>query len=308
MIRAVISDLSKVLLFRNDNSKLGQLNDYHEELLKQGNYDFWKYFMLNKELLNFYKKISSKISLYILTSRYIQEYPPLQKELKLISRRVFSAARLGISKNKPELYKKLTGLLRLSPNEIIFVDDFELNIKATKKAGFHTILFKNTILTINKLTQKVVIQNFKAKIQKIVEQACILKNKYTNEKDALVNYACIFCQSKREFKQLLKLAEKLGHVVKQTPTGPLFHIKPLKTIAGDLRLLKIRKPDPTRPEEGDADFTVVEYERFKKKHLKFSNFKLIKRPNLEMIELVDKEFNVRAYFSHPPVIKLLGIR
>lgn len=73
-------------------------------------------------------------------------------------------------------------------------------------------------------------------------------------------------------------------------------------------LLKIRKPDPTRPERGDADFTLRDYNSFKEKYLKDAeHFKLIDRGNFEMIELKDPKFDVRSYFSNIPLTVQLGI-
>ena len=144
-------------------------------------------------------------------------------------------------------------------------------------------------------------------IEEIVKKANDLKNKYTSEKNALVNYACIFSQNKEQFNHLLAVAQRIGSVIEETPTGPLYHIQPLKTVAGNLRLLKIRKPDPTRPELGDADFTVENYPEFKRKYLSQKGFNLIVRKNFEMIELVDSQFNVRAYFSSLPLNKQFGI-
>ena len=150
-------------------------------------------------------------------------------------------------------------------------------------------------------------KNFKLKIQGIVKQAASLKNRYTDEVNAPVNYACVFCQSEKEFKELSKLTKEIGKIVKQTYSGPLFYIKPLHTVAGKLKLLKIRKPDLTKPEEGDADFTVKDYQQFKERYLKLPNFKLIKRPEFEMLELMDNDFNVRVYFSHPTLLEILKI-
>jgi len=144
-------------------------------------------------------------------------------------------------------------------------------------------------------------------VQKIVGQANNLKNKHTAEINAPVNYACIFSQSKEEYNELLETVQKIGKVIKKTPTGLLFQISPIKTIAGNLQLLKIRMPDSTRPERGDADFTVTDYTDFKKKYLSKKEFKLIERENFEMIELMDKEFNVRAYFSNPPPDEQFGL-
>ena len=138
-------------------------------------------------------------------------------------------------------------------------------------------------------------------VQEIVRNANNLKNKHTSEKGALINYACIFSQDKKQYDELSILTRKIGKVVKETPTGPLFSIPSIDTIAGKLRLLNIRKPDSTRPELGDADFTILDYTKFKKTYLPQKGFKLIVRENFEMIELIDPEFNVRAYFSSPPL-------
>lgn len=151
-------------------------------------------------------------------------------------------------------------------------------------------------------------EDLKIKILYIVEKAAALKNKHTDEKNATVNYACIFSQNKKEYDKLIETAHKIGKVVEETHTGLLFQIEPLKTVSGILKLLKIRIPDVTRPELGDADFTVSDYLEFKKKYLPKEGFKLIKkREDFEMLELIDSEFDVRAYFSNPPLDKQLGI-
>ncbi len=144
-------------------------------------------------------------------------------------------------------------------------------------------------------------------IRRIVRESCELKNEFTDQQNAVVNYACIFCQNQEEYDEFLDLAWKLGKIIRETSTGPLFHIKDLETVSGKLKLLKIRKPDKTRPEKGDADFTVTNYSDFKAKYLNESGFSLIKRENFEMIELVNPKFNVRAYFSNPPLDQQLGI-
>jgi len=51
-------------------------------------------------------------------------------------------------------------------------------------------------------------------------------------------------------------------MIQKTEKGSLFKIFPIATIAGELQLLKIRNPDSTRPERGDADFTVFDYLSF----------------------------------------------
>ena len=152
------------------------------------------------------------------------------------------------------------------------------------------------------------IEDLKAYIEKIVAQAKRLKDKYTDQADAPVNYACVFCHNNQEFDEYSSLIQQAGKVIKQTQTGPLVQIEPWTTVAGELQLVKIRRPDPTRPQQGDADFTVKDYQRFKEQYLPLPNFSLIVRDEFEMIELKGPDFDVLAYFSHPTLEELLAIK
>jgi hypothetical protein len=124
-----------------------------------------------------------------------------------------------------------------------------------------------------------------------------------------INYSAIFCQNDAELERLKKEASQIGDVIEETPTGPLYKFhEPLQTVAGPLWLLKVRKPDPTRSERGDADFTLTDYNSFKEKYLKDTeHFKVIDRGNFEMIELKDPKFDVISYFSNIPLTVQLGI-
>lgn len=150
-------------------------------------------------------------------------------------------------------------------------------------------------------------EELKALVQKIVAEARRLNATHTDEPDAPVNYACIFAQSQAEYEEMVNVARQLGPVADDTATGPVFHIAPLSTDAGTLRLLKIRRPDPKRPERGDADFTVADYDAFKKRHLSKPGFGLIQRKHMEMLELIDPSFNVLSYYSHPTLAEVLKL-
>ena len=152
------------------------------------------------------------------------------------------------------------------------------------------------------------LEGLKIKVKNIVEKATALKNKHIDDKNTPINYACIFSQSKEEYDELLDITRKIGKVIKETPTGLLFHIEALQTVSGVLKLLKIRIPDSTRPELGDADFTIFNFPDFEKKYLFKNGFKLIKKEDFVMIELMDSDFNVRAYFSNPPLDLQLDIQ
>lgn len=145
-------------------------------------------------------------------------------------------------------------------------------------------------------------------VKGIVSDATNLKDKNTRKFTAKVNYCCVFCQNETEFSKLKTVIEQNGKLANETETGPVFVVQGIPTVAGMLRVLKIRKPDPSRKERGDADFAVNNYTEFKAKFLGFPGFKLIERPEFEMIELIDKKFDTRVYFSNPPVEDHSGIK
>lgn len=135
-----------------------------------------------------------------------------------------------------------------------------------------------------------------------------LKNKHTDEYDAPIEFVCIFCQNDKEFEVYTKSIEKIGKIVERTQSGFSYQLdKPIRTIAGPLRLVKIRKPDPNRPERGDADFN-TDYQNFKKHHEGDPKFEFIKREKFEMLRLSHPEFDVMACFSNIPKSKVLGIK
>lgn len=130
-------------------------------------------------------------------------------------------------------------------------------------------------------------------------RATALKNKYTKERNATAAWACIFAQNNDEYNELLDEAKKFGSILKETSSGPIFILD--EAIGGTIKVLKIRKFDPNKKERGDADFTISNYNIFKEENLNKANFKLIPRDNFEMLELMDPNTNVLAYFSNPPI-------
>lgn len=140
----------------------------------------------------------------------------------------------------------------------------------------------------------------------IVKEAEILKDKYTDQKNIPVYYACIFCQTDNEYKEFVEEAYKIGKKVEERPNSLLFRITPIETSAGKLEILRVRQQDEKFKERGDADFVVNDYESFKEKYSNQPGFKLIPRNDSEMIELYKEGENVRVYFSAPELIKSLS--
>ena len=144
--------------------------------------------------------------------------------------------------------------------------------------------------------------------QDIVAASKCLSETYTDTKDVPVNYVCVFTHSNKEFVDLVNCSKEMGEIAHETATGPVFLISPISTVAGMLRILKIRKPDANRPERGDADFTLSDYPSFKDKYLGQLGFKVIVRPEMEMMELINPCYNVLVYYSYPTLAEVLKIK
>ncbi|MCH8821864.1 hypothetical protein IID23_05100 [Patescibacteria group bacterium] len=142
----------------------------------------------------------------------------------------------------------------------------------------------------------------------IVNETIQLKNKYTDEISAPIDWVAVFAQNGQEYESFLKETRSMGKIVKDTSTGPIFKLdSPIKTKAGELFIIKIRKPDKTRPQRGDADFRIDNYKEFKEKYFSDKHFSLIERKDYQMLELKDSDFDVLVYFSNPPISKVLGL-
>ncbi len=106
----------------------------------------------------------------------------------------------------------------------------------------------------------------------------------------------VFAHSQPEFELLCGILTKIGEPYNYN-NGPRVELhEPIEVGENYITHLRIRKPDPERPQVGCNDFE-TDYKTFKSEYLsKYpDNLNLIKRPEYEMIELHDKEFDVLAY-------------
>jgi len=92
-----------------------------------------------------------------------------------------------------------------------------------------------------------------------VAEANRMRQKHAQHFTGHVGYCCIFAQSPEEYNTLDSAAKTLGRIAQDTPTGFTYLVPGIDTDAGLLRILKIRKPDVTRKERGDADFSLLNY-------------------------------------------------
>jgi len=115
-------------------------------------------------------------------------------------------------------------------------------------------------------------------------------------KDFPIKSLTVFAHSNSEFELLTEILAKIGKPYNYN-NGPRVELyEPIEVGKNRITHLRIRKPDPERPQVGCNDFE-TDYETFKSEYLSeyADNLNLIKRPEYEMIELHDKEFDVLAY-------------
>jgi len=145
MIKAIVSDFSRVILFPKDSIYEGSLNSLHKEKSLLSNYNPLDYFNLNTELLDFYKSQKEKVNLYIFTTDSIQDAPEFKPFLEPIFTKIFSALKMGFSKKDPEAYKLITRELGCDPCEIIYIDDAVENIEAASAVGIKVVLYADSL-------------------------------------------------------------------------------------------------------------------------------------------------------------------
>ena len=158
MIKALVSDFSRVLLSPKDDNYTEGLNTLHKKLSAGGDYDFWSYFRLNQDFLAFSKTISEHIPVYMFTTEYIQEHPALQPELSGIFKKVFSGARLGLKKVDAQSYHFIAKEIGLKPEEILYIDDKQANLDAAKETGMVVIRYETNDQAKKDITEE--LKNF----------------------------------------------------------------------------------------------------------------------------------------------------
>lgn len=107
----------------------------------------------------------------------------------------------------------------------------------------------------------------------------------------------VFSHSENEFEFLKELLSTMGSPYNENNGPRVTLYEPIVVDNNTITHLRIRKPDPERPQVGCNDFDVKEYETFKAEYLAKhpENLVLIKRPDYEMIEFRHPDFDVLAY-------------
>lgn len=154
MLKAILSDFSRTLLFPKDASYQESLNKLYSTVKETKDFNFFDHFTWNQELEDFYADLSLKmdISINIFTTETIQEDPALENILCRTFSNIFKVSDInGLKKDNPAAYIKICSLLDLKPEEVLFIDDSMVNIKAAEEAGLMVMQYTSVATLKNKL-------------------------------------------------------------------------------------------------------------------------------------------------------------
>lgn len=112
-----------------------------------------------------------------------------------------------------------------------------------------------------------------------------------------VTSATVFSHDPDEYRILSEILSGLGKEYDRVNGLRVVLHEPIKIQSHMITHLRVRPPDPNRPQVGCCDFNVQNYEIFKREQLKShaQNLRLIERPEYEMIEFFSPEFDILAY-------------
>lgn len=150
MVKALLFDFSRVLLFPKTEEPVESINGLHRQLSQQDDYNFFDHFSLNEELMEVLQKLQSEYPLYMFTSETIQEAPELAESLKIFQK-IYSGLRLNLNKKDVASYKKIAADIGVKEEEIVFVDDSLANIEAAREAGIEVIHYQNNSQLLDSL-------------------------------------------------------------------------------------------------------------------------------------------------------------
>jgi len=151
MIKAIIFDFSRTLLFPVDENYKGGLNDLYKSVKDKEDFKFTNYFYLNNSVLEIAKNLKNNFNLYIFTTETVQDDPQIKSEIEEIFIKVFSAKSIGYSKKDIRSYKFIINELSLKSGEIVFIDDSTENLLVAEKAGITTIKYEGFDKFLQKL-------------------------------------------------------------------------------------------------------------------------------------------------------------
>jgi epoxide hydrolase-like predicted phosphatase len=116
--------------------------------------DFFLGDQVDEELVAFIRGLRPKYRTGMISNAW-SELRPWLNELQIADAfdHIVISSEVGLAKPDPRIFQLALDDLAVSPQEAVFIDDFEVNIEAAGEIGMHAILFRDTEQTIAELDQ-----------------------------------------------------------------------------------------------------------------------------------------------------------
>lgn len=141
MIKALLFDFSRTLLFPKDLNYGGGLNSLYNEVKVKENFKVFDYFDINQQILDSVNYLKDKYPSYIFTTDSIQEDPEIQNRIKGSFVKIFSAKAIGLEKTNKDSYQFILNEIGFEASEVLFIDDSQDNVSTAAAVGINTIKY-----------------------------------------------------------------------------------------------------------------------------------------------------------------------
>lgn len=110
--------------------------------------EFWGGDKKDQELVDYIYELKKDYITALLSNAWSRARVDIEPRYQFLDAFDFSvfSAEINMAKPDPRIYEWVLDQIKVKPEEAIFVDDFEENIKAANQLGIHGILFKSTEL------------------------------------------------------------------------------------------------------------------------------------------------------------------
>ncbi len=130
-------------LFRQEAKKFGIENVNTYKLLK------CLEVKLNIKMIELLQHISKFYTCVCLTNNFKKMGASKFESIKNNFSLIFESSKIGMRKPEKQIYTHVLKILKVSAEEVLFIDDLGINLKPARELGFHTYKFTDTSKTIS---------------------------------------------------------------------------------------------------------------------------------------------------------------
>jgi epoxide hydrolase-like predicted phosphatase len=117
--------------------------------------DFFGGDKVDEELVAFIRSLRPTYLTGVISNAWSEARHWLENEWRIadVFDQIVISAEVGVTKPDPRIFHLALDGLEVTPNESVFIDDFDENVKVAREVGMHAILFRDPEQTITELKQ-----------------------------------------------------------------------------------------------------------------------------------------------------------